>query len=61
MWQGGPFSPTPSWVKPMGQSWLYQTPAVAALGFPGGAGAGSEAQDRLTQPRGDNFNLQPPD
>lgn len=46
---GGPFSPTLSWVKPMGQSWLYQTPAVAALGFPGGAGAGSEAQDRLTQ------------
>lgn len=44
----------------MGQSWPYQTPAVAALGLPGGAGAGSEAQDGLTQPRGDNFSLQPP-
>lgn len=57
----GSFLSHPIEGEPMGQSWLYQTPAVAALGFLGGAGAGSEAQDRLTQPRGDNFNLQPPD
>lgn len=45
----------------MGQGQLYQTPAVATLGLLGGAVAGSKAQDRLTQSRGDNFNLQPPD
>lgn len=51
----------PPHQKPMGQSRLYQTPAVAALGLLGGAGPGSKAQDGLTQPRGDNFNLQPQD